>query len=55
MIREPDGLWKLQYERGILEEPLKQKFTGFHMIMTFTKEYFRKRNLQLEEIFNASE
>jgi hypothetical protein len=42
--------WSFQYERGVLPEPLKQKFTSFKVLMKHADEYFKKRNIQIKEI-----
>lgn len=44
------GLWFCKYERGILPEPLKQKFTSINKLVVFVKDYFGKRNLEITEV-----
>ena len=44
------GLWFCKYERGILPEPLKQRFTSLSKLLSFTKDYFGKRNLEIVEV-----
>lgn len=44
------GLWYLQYERGVLPEPLKQKFTSFKALLKHSGEYFAKRNIDIKEV-----
>lgn len=43
-------LWKLKYEKGILPEPLKQRFTSFSQLFNFCVEYFKKRNIEIKEV-----
>jgi hypothetical protein len=44
------GLWYFQYEKGVLPEPLKQRFTSFKVLNKFAEEYFKKRNIRIAEI-----
>ena len=43
-------LWSFQYERGILPEPLKAKFTSFKILRKYAEDYFKKRNIQIKEV-----
>lgn len=45
-------LWSLSYDRGVLPQPLKQKFTGFAPLMKFVKEYMKNRNVEVAEILD---
>ena len=44
------GLWYLQYEHGILPEPLKQRFTSFKALLKYSDDYFRKKNIAIKEV-----
>lgn len=44
------GLWYFQYERGVLPEPLKQRFTSFKILHKYAEEYFNKRNIRIAEV-----
>ena len=44
------GIWHFQYQSGILPEALQGKFTALSKLVTFAKEYFRKRNLEVVEV-----
>lgn len=44
------SLWYLQYERGVVPEPLKQKFTSFKAVLKHAGEYFKKRNIEIKEV-----
>lgn len=49
---EPNGLWSLKYDSGILPEPLKQQFTSFSTLLRITKDYFKKRNIAIKEVID---
>lgn len=42
--------WYLQYERGVLPEPLKQRYTSFKTLLKYAGEYFEKRNISIKEV-----
>ena len=44
------SLWGFKYDKGILPEPLKQRFTSITKALTFAKDYFAKRNIELIEV-----
>lgn len=44
------SLWYLQYEKGILPEYLKQRFTTFSVLLKHIGEYFKKRNIEIKEV-----
>lgn len=45
-------MWSLKYEDGRLQEALKQKFTNFKTLLDFTREYFKKRNIEITEVID---
>jgi len=47
---EEDNLWSLKYKRGVLPQPLKQKFTGFNQLKRYTDAYFLSRNLKIVNV-----
>lgn len=50
-IMDPTNcMWYLRYDAGILEQPLKQKFTNFKILKKFVEDYYRRRNIQVKEI-----
>lgn len=51
-VMQPNGLWALKYESGILPQPLKQEFTSFTQVMKFLKPYFHKRNVDIKEVID---
>lgn len=42
--------WHLQYKRGHIPEPLHQQWTTFGKLMDFTREYFKRRNVEITEV-----
>ena len=44
------GLWYFQYERGVVPEALKQRFTSFKILQKFAEEYFLRRNIRIKEV-----
>ncbi len=51
-IRDTNGLWYLQYDNGLLEEALKQRFTSFSSLMKHVKYYYLRRNIMVEEVLD---
>lgn len=48
---EPQStLWALKYAYGVLPKPLTQKFTSFNELYKFSKEYFKRRNIEITEV-----
>ncbi len=45
-------LWSFKYDRGILPEPLRNKFTSFSTAKKFAEEYFGRRNLQITKVID---
>lgn len=43
-------LWYFKYERGIVPQPLKQRFTSYSKALVFATEYFGRRNIQITEV-----
>lgn len=53
-LKDPQtNLWHLQYDSGLLSEALKQQFTTFTKLETFTSEYFKRRGVYIKEIIDA--
>lgn len=50
MMEPESSLWKFKYDEGILPEPLKQKFTSFRLMYEHAKDYFDRRNIDIEEV-----
>lgn len=51
-LLDESGIWSLQYERGVIEENLKQRFTSFPRLMKHASEHYRKRNIKIEEVLD---
>lgn len=47
---ENTGMWSFRYDVGGLPEPLKQKYTEFQDAVTVARQYFAKRNVQIDRI-----
>lgn len=42
--------WYFQYDKGILPDSLKDKFTGFKAAIKFAEEYYKKRNVEIVRV-----
>lgn len=52
--KEPiTGLWKCSYEKGSVQEPLKQSFTSFNELKRYVTDFFNKRNVVVEDVEDA--
>lgn len=51
-LLDESGIWSLQYEKGNIEESLRQKFTSFPRLMKHATEHYRKRNIKIEEVID---
>lgn len=51
-VMQPNGLWALNYDAGIIPGALKQEFTSFTQVMKFLKQYFHKRNIEIKEVID---
>lgn len=52
-VRGPhNNLWKLQYDKGVLPNPLKQSFTNFSQLLSHVGGYFNRRNLEITEVID---
>jgi len=49
-IQDETSLWGFKYDKGLLPEPLKQRFTSITKALSFAKEYFAKRNIDVVEV-----
>jgi hypothetical protein len=53
IVDSQSGLWYMQYETvGKLPQELDQKFTTFSALYKHAEEYFRKRNIKIEEVID---
>jgi hypothetical protein len=50
-----DGLWFMRQDQGHLPEVLKEKFTTFSKLLTFAKNYYDKRNVEIVEVKDKHE
>lgn len=51
-VMEPNGLWSLHYDAGIVPPAMRQQFTTFSQVMKFLKQYFYKRNIEIKEVID---
>jgi hypothetical protein len=49
-IMDGNCLWRLRYDSGLLQQPLRQTFTSFKILRKFVEDYFRRRNIEIKEI-----
>lgn len=49
---EPNGLWYVYYDKGMVEPTLRVKFTNFPSLMKFLVDHYRKRNIQVKEVLD---
>jgi hypothetical protein len=55
-IRNPNfSWWTLKYEHGGVPPVLQQTFMSFEDLLTFTKEYFKTRNIQIVDVKDSYE
>jgi hypothetical protein len=45
-------LWYMEYDKGGVPQPLKQRFTSFLKLMQSVREYFRSRNIEVVEVID---
>jgi hypothetical protein len=43
-------LWSLKYDKGIVPEKLKMKFTKFSKLKQYADDYFALRNMKIVEV-----
>jgi len=52
-VQHPEySTWTLKYEHGILPKPLKQTFTSFQALYTYTENYFKRRNARIAKVID---
>lgn len=54
-IMDGTGLWGFKYDKGVLPEPLRQRFTSINKAINFAKEYLGKRNVDVIEVKDTYE
>lgn len=45
-------MWSLKYDRGIIPEALRQKFTSFRTLHEITETYLRLRNIKIVQVID---
>ena len=50
-IRDPmNSLWYMEYDNGILPQPLRQRFSSFNKLYDYAVAYFAKRGVKISKI-----
>lgn len=50
-IKDPKvNHWFFKYDKGILPQSLKDRFTSFKLALKHAELYFRTRNIQIKEV-----
>lgn len=53
-IKDPvTNFWKLQMDKGLLSESLKQQWTTFGKLEKYLSEYLKRRGIIVKEIIDA--
>ena len=47
-----NGLWSMQYERGVLPGNLTGQFTTFEKLLTHARSYYGRRNVEIVEVID---
>lgn len=42
--------WYMQYESGVVPEPLMGRFTSFDKLKTHVENYYHKRNIKIKQV-----
>jgi hypothetical protein len=50
ILQDETSLWGFKFEKGLLPDPLKQRFTSVSKAINFAKSYFTKRNIEVIEV-----
>ena len=50
IIQDETSLWGFKFDKGVLPDPLKQRFTSVTKAIRFATDYFAKRNIELTEV-----
>jgi len=45
-------LWHMEYDKGLLPNPLHQQFTSFQALLKHARQYFLTRNIEITEIID---
>lgn len=47
------SLWYCFYDKGLIPQQMQQRFTSFNKALSFVKEYFIQRDIDVQEVVNA--
>lgn len=45
-------MWNLKYKHGVLPQQFQQTFTSFSRLLKFVKEYYGKRNIEVDKVID---
>lgn len=52
-VKDAQGtLWRMKYQMGGIPDELRQAFTSFERLLTFAKDYYAKRNVEIKEVID---
>lgn len=50
-VMDPNTImWTLKYEKGLVPEPLKHRFTDFRSLKKHAEDYFANKNIKIVEV-----
>lgn len=53
VILDPQFMfYHFKYDQGILPEPFRQRFTSLQKALDFAKDYYLKRNIEIEQVID---
>ncbi len=52
---QPDGLWRIRYDAGVVPIPLQDKFTSCEKLLKHTRKYFATRGVDVVDVINIHE
>lgn len=44
--------WRFKFDSGLLPNEMKQSFTSFSKLLTFARNYYDKRNIEITEVID---
>ncbi len=52
-VKTIEGLWKIKFAAGVPPLPLQQTFTKFDRLLTYARNYFKKRGVEIVEVIGG--
>ena len=53
IMDEQYGHWHVEYDKGVIPPDFQQRWTSFSKLYNFVSEYYKKRNIQIQEIIDS--